>query len=255
MAGISVQEQKWMNHLVIVRHAESQRNVGKPAAQAAGQLEYHGNVRDMDVLLTPNGQRQAGATGKYLAGKFRFDRLFVSPYERTVQTAELMLKYFPYPLEMTLEERVREKEFGILDGLTRKGIAQKYAEEVKRRDRQGKYYYRPPGGESYPDVALRVHSFLGTLVRECRRQSVLVVCHSVVVLTFRRLLERLTEKELLAIDRDPGQDVCNCSVTWYEFNPSAGGKGRMALHQFNGVHYPAEYASTEECTKKVEGRN
>ena len=68
MAGISVQEQKWMNHLVIVRHAESQRNVGKPAAQAAGQLEYHGNVRDMDVLLTPNGQRQAEATGKYLAG-------------------------------------------------------------------------------------------------------------------------------------------------------------------------------------------
>jgi broad specificity phosphatase PhoE len=96
-----------------------------------------------------------------------------------------------------------------------------------------------------------VHSFLGTLVRECRRQSVLVVCHSVVVLTFRRLLERLTEKELLAIDRDPGQDVCNCSVTWYEFNPSAGGKGRMALHQFNGVHYPAEYASTEECGKKA----
>ena len=255
MAGISVQEQKWMNHLVIVRHAESQRNVGKPAAQAAGQLEYHGNVRDMDVLLTPNGQRQAEATGKYLAGKFRFDRLFVSPYERTVQTAELMVKHFPYPLEMTLEERVREKEFGILDGLTRKGIAQKYAEEVKRRDRQGKYYYRPPGGESYPDVALRVHSFLGTLVRECRRQSVLVVCHSVVVLTFRRLLERLTEKELLAIDRDPGQDVCNCSVTWYKFNPSAGEKGRMELRQFNGVHYPAEYASTEECTKKAEGRN
>jgi broad specificity phosphatase PhoE len=205
----------------------------------------------MDVLLTPNGQRQAGATGKYLAGKFRFNRLFVSPYERTVQTAELMLKHFPYPLEMTLEERVREKEFGILDGLTRKGIAQKYPEEVKRRDRQGKYYYRPPGGESYPDVALRVHSFLGTLVRECRRQSVLVVCHSVVVLTFRRLLERLTEKELLAIDRDPGQDVCNCSVTWYEFNPSASGKGRMELHQFNGVHYPAEYASTEECGRKA----
>jgi broad specificity phosphatase PhoE len=248
-------EQKWMNNLVIVRHAESQRNVGKPAAQAAGQLEYHGNVRDMDVQLTENGRRQAEATGQYLAGKFRFDRLFVSPYERTVQTAELMVKQFPYPLEMTLEERVREKEFGVLDGLTKKGIAQKYPEEAKRRERQGKYYYRPPGGESYPDVALRVHSFLGTLVRECRRQSVLVVCHSVVVLTFRRLLERLTEKELLAIDRDPEQDVCNCSVTWYEFNPQAGERGRMELRQFGSVHYPAEHASTEECARKAETEN
>jgi broad specificity phosphatase PhoE len=49
----------------------------------------------MDVLLTPNGQRQAEATGKYLAGKIRFDRLFVSHYERTLQTAELMVKHFP----------------------------------------------------------------------------------------------------------------------------------------------------------------
>lgn len=244
-------DQKWMNHLVIVRHGESLRNVGKQAAQAAGQLEYGGGLRDMDVPLTPQGVRQAEATGGFLALKFCFDRIFVSPYLRAVQTTQLMMKQFKNPVELTIEERIREKEFGVLDGLTRKGILEKYPAEWQRRERDGKYYYRPPGGESYPDVALRVHSIIGTLVRECPCQSVLVVCHSVIVLAFRRLLERMTEKELLAIDRDPEQDVCNCSVTWYEFDPRAGDKGKLVLREFNGVHYPAEIASTAECRRKA----
>ncbi|MFB3920532.1 MAG: histidine phosphatase family protein [Terriglobia bacterium] len=248
-------EQKWMNSLVIVRHGESQRNVGKQAAQAAGHLEYGGDVRDMDVPLTACGIRQAETTGKFLSAKFKLDRAFVSPYLRTVQTAQFMLKQSNHPIEVTLEERIREKEFGILDGLTKKGIHEKYPDEERRRARDGKYYYRPPGGESYPDVALRVHSFIGTLVRECARQSVLVVCHSVIVLAFRRLLERMTESELLAIDRDPEQDVCNCSVTWYEFDPRAGDRGRLVLREFNAVHYSAEDASTPECRKKAVSRD
>ncbi len=244
-------EQKWMDHLVIVRHGESQRNVGKQAAQEAGLVEYGAGVRDMDVRLTARGEKQADATGKYLGRKFHFARIFVSPYLRAAQTAELMAKHFHKPPRFAYEERIREKEFGVLDGLTKTGIIRKYPAELRRREREGKYYYRPPGGESYPDVALRIHSFLGTLARDCRRQTVLVACHSVVVLMFRRLLERLTEKELLAIDRDPEQDVCNCSVTWYEFDPRAGEKGRMVLREFNGVHYSPEYASTAECRRKA----
>lgn len=249
---MGAREQKWMDHLVLVRHGESERNVRRAAALKSGDLEYGRDVRDMDVPLTERGEKQAEATGRYLSAESNFNRVFVSPYLRAVQTTHLMLKHFSHRPQPTIEERVREKEFGILDGLTRDGIIKKYPDEWKRREREGKYYYRPPGGESYPDVALRVHSFLGTLARDCHKQSVLVVCHSVVVLAFRRLLERLTEKELLAIDRDPEQDVCNCAVTWYQFDPSAGDRGRLLLREFNGVHYPAELASTEECTRKAQ---
>jgi 2,3-bisphosphoglycerate-dependent phosphoglycerate mutase len=252
---LSPSSQKWMDHLVIVRHGESQRNVRRAEAQRAGHLEYHGDVRDMDTPLTPRGIRQAEETGKCLARQFHFDRVFVSPHERTLQTAQLLVKPFAHPVDLTLDERIREKEFGILDGLTGHGIRSKYPDEWRRREREGKYYNRPPGGESYPDVALRVHSFLGTLARDCRKQSVLIVCHSVVVLTFRRLLERLTEKELLAIDRDPEQDVCNCSVTWYAYDPHTGDRGRLLLREFNGVHYLAKDASTEGCRKKAENRD
>ena len=251
MTPIQAPEQKWMDHLVIVRHGESERNVRRVAAHKSGELEYGKDLRDMDVPLTARGQKQAEATGQYLAKMFNFDRAFLSPYLRAVQTTDLILKQFAHPPRPTLEERIREKEFGILDGLTRGGIIEKYPDEWKRREREGKYYYRPPGGESYPDVALRVHSFLGTLVRDCTKLSVLVVCHSVVVLTFRRLLERLNEMELLAIDRDPEQDVCNCSITRYQLDPSTGDRGRLVLREFNGVHYPAHFASTQECRRKA----
>jgi len=242
-----------MSHLVIVRHGESQRNVSRAEAMREGSLEYHGDIRDMDVPLTARGLRQSLETGKHLAREFHFDRVFVSPYERTVQTATTFLKQFPYTIDLVMEERVREKEFGILDGLTGHGIRSRYPDEWRRREREGKYYYRPPGGESYPDVALRVHSFLGTLARDYREQSVLVVCHSVVVLTFRRLLERLTEQSLLAIDRDPEKDVCNCSITWYAYDSKASQRGHLVLREFNGVHYPPQDASTEECRKKAQG--
>ncbi len=236
-----------MNHLVIVRHAESERNLRRAQAKRERPPDSQGDVRDVDVPLTPRGLRQALETGKYLARQFRFDHVFVSPYERTLQTAKTLLKQFPYTADLTREERIREKEFGILDGMSGHGAQSEYPDEWRRREREGKYYYRPPGGESYPDVALRVQSFLDTLARDYRQQSVLAVCHSVVVLTFRRLLDRLTEKTAPDMDRDPGHDVCNCSVTWYAYDSRAGRRGRLVLREFNGVHYPAKYASMNSC--------
>jgi broad specificity phosphatase PhoE len=141
------------------------------------------------------------------------------------------------------EERVREIEFGIMDGLTKKGIRERYPLEAKRRQTLGKYWYRPPGGESWPDVALRLHSFLGALNRDCRGESVLVVCHSVVVLLFRRLLERLSETEILAIDS--AEDVANCSITHYAFDANVGVIGKLVLRKFNLVVYDRQMVTAE----------
>lgn len=229
---------KWPEHLVIVRHAESERNIWKEIATAKGEFVYGRKTRDMDVPLTSNGEQQAVATGRHLGAEFSFDRAFVSPFARTMQTARLMIEQFPYQVEITEEERVREIDFGILDGLTKHGIAHYHPEEKERRSNLGKYHHRPPAGENYPDVALRVHSFLGTLTRETTGESVLVVCHSVVVLIFRKLLERLTEQELMAIDANKAMDVKNCSVTHYAFDHAVGKNGKLVLRGFNNVHYP-----------------
>jgi len=228
---------KWPSHLVIVRHAQSERNVWKEIATAKGDFLYGGEVRDMDVGLTETGLRQADATGKALGQQLGFDRVFVSPFMRTVQTAQIMIQQFPYPVDPTEDDRLREIDFGVLDGLTKHGIAHLQPAEKERRTRLGKYHHRPPGGENYPDVALRLHSFLGTLTREAAGSSVLVVCHSVVVLVFRKLLERLSEKQLLAIESDKDREIQNCSVTHYAFDPNAGEHGKLVLQKFNRIYY------------------
>ena len=224
-------EQKWPSHLVIVRHGQSERNAAKDAAKAAGRPVINKTgLRDVDTLLTALGEQQAIATGKFLATRWQFDAVFSSPYQRALQTSDAMLKAYAKPPQIVQEERVREIEFGVLDGLTWSGVREKYPEEFARREREGKYWYRPPGGESRPDVALRVHSFFGTLTRDYRRQSVLVVCHSVVVLIFRRLLERWDEAEYLKVDAE--DDVLNCSVTAYRYDAA---KQKLVLDEYNTV--------------------
>jgi len=220
---------KWPSHLVIVRHAQSERNVWKEIATARGDFVYGDETRDINVGLTQIGEEQAVATGKALGEQFRFDHLFASPFSRTIETARILVQHFPYPLDMVEDDRLREIDFGVLDGLTKHGIAHFQPEEMERRARLGKYHHRPPGGENYPDVALRLHSFLGTLTRETAGESVLVVCHSVVVLVFRKLLERLSEKQVLAIESDKSQEIRNCSVTHYAFDPNEGRQGKLGL--------------------------
>ncbi len=165
-------EQKWPSCLAIVRHGESERNIAKDKARLKDAHSFGAGLRDIDTPLTEKGHRQARATGEFFAKQYTFDAVFTSPYLRTVQTAEEIIGQLRSKLAVVREERIREIEFGILDGLTAKGMKSKYPEEFARRQREGKYWYRPPGGESRPDVALRVHSFLGTLARDYRRRSV-----------------------------------------------------------------------------------
>jgi broad specificity phosphatase PhoE len=131
------------------------------------------------------------------------------------------------------DERLREKEFGILDRLTPLGIRARYPELAEQRLHVGKFYFRPPGGESWCDVILRLRSFLDMLTREYRGDRVLVVAHQVIVNCLRYLLERLDEERILAIDRLG--DVPNCGITSYRFDPHAGRRGKLVLALENFV--------------------
>src|SRR5262245_46687384 len=219
-----------------MRHAESEANYHRQYLEKIDSPLTHLqlNDRDVDVPLTGRGKSQADEVGQALAaGHPPFDVAYVSPYRRTRETAAIVCaRLRPAPTEV-MEERVREREFGILEGLTKKGLRSLHPQEHERRLKVGKYYYRPPGGESYPDVNLRVHSFLGTLVREHAGQRVLVVTHSVVVLSFRRLIERLEEDKVLDLDRH--DEPRNASLSVYEsFAGETAGTG-LRLREWNMI--------------------
>jgi broad specificity phosphatase PhoE len=213
----------------LVRHGESCGNVARDAAEASGLELIDIAERDMDVELSPLGRRQAEALGQWIGEQPEEEQPTValaSPYVRAVETAEIVLKAAGCSGEVVRDERLREREFGVLDRLTKAGIQQRFPDEAAARARLGKFYHRPAGGESWCDVALRVRSVLDSIGREHPDERVLVVAHQVVILLFRYVLEHLTEQELLAIDR--AQELVNCGVTEFRADD-----GAMVLHRFN----------------------
>src|SRR4029079_3580548 len=134
-----------------------------------------------------------------------------SPYVRARDTAIRVLDRAGIKtgnVTFQVDQRGREKEFGILDRLTKHGIREKFPELSEQRSHVGKFYFRPPGGESWCDVILRLRSVLDTITREHRRERMLIVGHQVTVNCMRYLLERMTEAQILDIDRRA--DVANC---------------------------------------------
>ena len=232
-------EQTWPDVIWIVRHGESAGNVASAAAKAAGLPMVQIALRDVDVPLSPLGERQAAALGEWFAAMPPEERptvVLASPYLRARKTAELVRQAGGTEdpeEEIIVDERLREREFGILDRLTALGVQQRYPDQAEQRRLLGKFYHRPPGGESWADVILRLRSALDTINLHYSRERVLIVCHEVVVLCLRYLLECMTEEEVLSIER--AHDVANCGVTRYDFNPRAGRRGKMEMTAFNFV--------------------
>lgn len=233
------EEQKWPDAIWLVRHGESAGNVARNRAEAEGRAVIEIAQRDVDVDLSELGERQARALGRWFGSLPKEQQptvVLASPYVRARRTAQLVMQANETDAEdltMMTDERIREKEFGVFDRLTKRGIQEKYPDLAEMRTALGKFYHRPPGGESWCDVILRLRSVIDTLTREYRRERVLIVSHQVVVNCFRYLFERMTEEQILAVDREA--DVPNCSVTGYEFDKSVGKHGKLVLRAVNFV--------------------
>ena len=245
-------EQKWPQEIWLVRHGQSAGNVARDAAEAAAGLRIDIAERDVDVPLSELGVRQSQALAGWFASLDADKQPTVvlhSPYVRAAQTADLVMAGFDREglVALHADERLREKEFGILDRLTVRGIAEQFPDLHEQRRHVGKFYFRPPGGESWCDVILRLRSVLDTITREYARERVLIVGHQVIVNCFRYLLERMDEATILAHDR--AGDVPNCSVTSYAFDPTLGKRGKLAVRLVNFVA-PLEDTGTPVTASK-----
>lgn len=198
--------------LVLIRHGESVGNVLASAAQRDGAEDIRIGERDADVPLSPLGVEQASALGSRL-GELLGDRTLVwsSPYRRAVQTAEIALQTAGSSLPVRLDERLRDRELGILDLLTWLGVQRRVPREATRRRWLGKFYHRPPGGESWADVVLRLRSFLHEALAEDHADRLVLVSHDAVITLVRYVCERMREAEVLELAAR--QPVLNASVT------------------------------------------
>ena len=194
-----------MDEVVLVRHGESLGNVARERAYAEQAEVIDIPERDADVALSERGRRQAAAVADVLdVGPD--DTVWSSNYLRARETAELALR--PEVFErVRVDERLRDRELGVLDKLTGWGIAARYPDEARRRQELGKFFHRPPGGESWADVALRLRSWL----HDVRPGRHVVFAHDAVIVLVRYVLENLDEETALRISRE--QPLSNASIT------------------------------------------
>lgn len=219
----------WPKNLVLVRHAESQGNVLTVDERANFDVATHA------YGLTPRGRRQAEITGAYLRKRFgTFDTYYVSYYERSRETMRIM-----FPEARVFEDpSLAEGQRGIYHALTHDQIAVAYPGELQRKDREGLYHYRAPGGENWPDIEMRIHSFLGTLKRDYEDENVVIVVHGHWLMLLQRLIHHFSIEE--AVRRYQEDRIfANASVTIYQ-GQTMREKPRLVLAEENIIPWQGQ---------------
>ncbi|GAA4161023.1 histidine phosphatase family protein [Gryllotalpicola daejeonensis] len=220
--------------ILLVRHGESTANVAAAQAERAGLEVIDVGARDADVELSPLGAQQAATVADAVSEKLGADwvnasRVWSSPYRRARETCRIALGGVG---GFAVDERLRDRELGIIDALTTRGVDVRLPQEAARRRWLGKFYYRPPGGESWADVALRVRSFLRDAA--VGPEPLVVFTHDAVVSLFVYVLLGLDEEQLARFLAE--RVVSNASVTSFVADVS----GRWSLESFADASHIVE---------------
>lgn len=198
--------------LTITRHFESAANAWRQANKDALRMPDH-LIPDSIVPLSDAGEKQGLVLGDYFGGlppEEQPNVVLASPYARTDRTAILGVSKIP-GLEVILDPRLREVEFGIFAELTKLGRSTQYPDEWEKRRREGKVDHRPPGGENWHDVKARLlEIMIERLFPLTSDDRALVVTHETLVHVIRCILEGLDPKPLTRVA------VPNGSLTVYK---------------------------------------
>ena len=219
-----------MRELWLARHAESAGNVVATRAEAEGLEVIPLDIRDADVELSSTGLEQARALGDWLRPRLpELDTLWSSPYARARGSRAGALGDQHGDRVVLADERLRDRELGVLDLLTHAGVQARFPGELARRRHLGKFYHRPPGGESWADVALRLRSFFRDFEATAGDRA-FVMAHDAVVMVSLYVLLGWSESELLKFAQV--NLIGNASVTYLERVD-----GRFRLVEFGNVDH------------------
>jgi broad specificity phosphatase PhoE len=116
---------------------------------------------------------------------------------RCLQTREIVAPALPF----TIEEALHEVHFGDWEGKTAEWLERHQPDELARR-RRDPATFRPPGGESFEDVAQRVR----TLLERIRADgATLVIGHRGTLGVLERLLRGLPLQSQIVRPLEPAE--------------------------------------------------
>ncbi len=161
--------------LLAIRHGETVWN-------AENRFQGHG-----DSPLTETGRKQARALGRRLKGA-RFDVLIASDLGRAQETASILAGYTGHPV--SIDQRLRERSFGELEGLTAEEIRNRHPGVFERLYADDPDY-APPGGETLRAHFQRNIAFVEELAAASPGVTAALVVHGGVLDSLFRFVARL----------------------------------------------------------------
>ncbi len=179
--------------MILLRHGESAFNA------AFNRTRIDPGIRD--APLTERGRRQAAAAAEALR-ESDLKRLLVSPYQRTLQTAEIIAGHLDLPI--AIEPLVRERAFFICDIGTRRSELERSWPKLSF-DAIEEHWW-PAGEESEAELVRRSGQFRASMAAAADWPHVLVVTHW----GFIRALAGLDARNCQAIRFDPALETAHC---------------------------------------------
>lgn len=151
------------NKYFFVRHGESVSN----------RDGFMNSDISLDNPLTEKGIEQAKKEAKEIGKKVDFDMIFVSPLQRTQETAKIIKDETGFKGELITDKRLSELNMGEFEG-------KKFDDFVSYRNENLKMEKPFPNGESYRDVFIRVGEFVKEIEEKYSDKTILIVAHGVV---------------------------------------------------------------------------
>lgn len=213
--------------LVLIRHAESQRNQVKKGNVYFPDDDSREGLRgipDHKIPLTKEGHKQASQAGpeiKKIVGVP--DYIYHSGYLKTIQTMNGLLEAYKKSdhgrIRIRMNHFVRERDPGHAYDMTDAEVKKYFPYLDEYWKTFGGFFARPPGGESLADVCYRVYLFLNMLFREHGGKKIVVVTHCGTMRCFRFLMERWSYDQVLTWSG--GNSPQNCGMIVYQYDKEA----------------------------------
>jgi len=166
-----------------------------------------------DLPMGATGEAQIRDLAARLRPRFTLDAIYCSDLKRSQRTAELLADGQSVPIRV--RPALREIDMGDWDGLLRRDVAARRPAEYAARGRDiGNF--RPPGGESFADLAARVLPCWRDIVEDGATQTVAIAGHAGVN---RVILCRLLGAPLANLFRFAQRPACVNVVEWRNNEP------------------------------------
>lgn len=163
-----------------------------------GQTTYNRDERFtgfIDAKLTKLGMWHAEVAAMSLKDK-KFEIAFQTSLSRSQETLDIVLQSHPECTRIIEDDRMIERDYGTLSGRTHKSVILQYDLGHYEEWHRG-FGERPPRGESFADVEVRVRSFIKDLTALIRKErvNVAISAHGNSIRLFRKIMERATRNE------------------------------------------------------------